>query len=146
MFKPNFVNWKPMEPSYWVQVKSIVIFNIYQHFNPNENPPSPLLVIVKRLIITTLRLSSVGWTQDRRHRSGTSTRDHFPHWKSEQQWTHSPSLSFILSGRLGICRDRRDRRSCKIFVSCVNFFRKQRSFLLILQVYTHLNVNFLHNC
>ena len=49
-------------------------------------------------------------------------------------------------GRLGICRDRRDRRSCKIFVSCVNFFRKQRSFLLILQVYTHLNVNFLHNC
>ena len=48
--------------------------------------------------------------------------------------------------RLGICRDRRDRRSCKIFVSCVIFFRKQRSFLLILQVYTHLNVNFLHNC
>ena len=48
--------------------------------------------------------------------------------------------------RLGICRDRRDRQSCKIFVSCVNFFRKQRSFLLILQVYTHLNVNFLHNC
>ena len=92
MFKPNVVNWKPMEPSYWVQVKSIVIFNIYQHFNPNENPPSPLLVIVKRLIITTLRLSSVGWTQDRRHRSGTSTRDHFPHWKSERQSSHSPSV------------------------------------------------------
>ena len=48
--------------------------------------------------------------------------------------------------RLGICRDHRDRRSCKIFVSCVNFSRKQRSFLHILQVYTHLNVNFLHNC
>ena len=48
--------------------------------------------------------------------------------------------------RLGICRNRRDRRSCKIFVSCVNFSRKQRSFLHILQVYTHLNVNFLHNC
>ena len=48
--------------------------------------------------------------------------------------------------RLEICRDRRDRRSCKIFVSCVNFSRKQRSFLHILQVYTHLNVNFLHNC
>ena len=36
--------------------------------------------------------------------------------------------------RLEICRDRRDRRSCKIFVSCVNFPRKQRSFLHILQV------------
>ena len=45
------------------------------------------------------------------------------------------------SSRLGICRD---RRSCKSFVSCVNFSRKQRSFLHILQVYTHLNVNFLH--
>ena len=45
--------------------------------------------------------------------------------------------------RLKICRD---RHSCKIFVSCVNFSRKQRSFLHILQVYTHLNVNFLHNC
>ena len=40
--------------------------------------------------------------------------------------------------RLGICRDRRDRRSCKFFVSCVNFSIKQRSFLHILQVYTHL--------
>ena len=30
--------------------------------------------------------------------------------------------------------------------SCVKFSRKQRSFLNILQVYTHLNVNFLHNC
>ena len=26
--------------------------------------------------------------------------------------------------RLGICRDRRDRRSCKSFVSCVNFSKK----------------------
>ena len=58
----------------------------------------------------------------------------------------APSLQEMGKDRLGICRDRRDRRSCKIFVSCVNFFRKQRSFLLILQVYTHLNVNFLHNC
>ena len=48
--------------------------------------------------------------------------------------------------RLGIRRDRRDRRSCKIFVSCVNFSKKQRDFLLILQVYTHLNANFIHNC
>ena len=28
-----------------------------------------------------------------------------------------------------ICRDRHDQRSCKIFVSCVNFSRKQRVFL-----------------
>ena len=56
-------------------------------------------------------------------------------------------VKYIVStSRLGICRDRRDRRSCKIFVSCVIFSRKQRSFLHILQVYTHLNVNFLHNC
>ena len=48
--------------------------------------------------------------------------------------------------RLGICRDRRDRRSCKIFVSCVNFSRKQRSFIHILQPDTHLNVNILRNC
>ena len=62
--------------------------------------------------------------------------------------TNSPSMQpvSLTFDRLGICRDRRDRRSCKIFVSCVNFFRKQRSFLLILQVYTLLNVNFLHNC
>ena len=55
-------------------------------------------------------------------------------------------LSSQCWSRLEICRDRRDRRSCKIFVSCVNFSGKQRSFLHILQVYTHLNVNFLHNC
>ena len=48
--------------------------------------------------------------------------------------------------RLEICRDRRDRRSCKIFVSCVNFPRKQRSFLHILQVQAHCNVKFLCNC
>ena len=39
-----------------------------------------------------------------------------------------------VSSRLEICRDRRDWWSCKIFVSCVNFSRKQRSFLHILQV------------
>ena len=48
--------------------------------------------------------------------------------------------------RLEICRDCPNRRSGKIFVSCVNLSRKQNSFLHILQVYTHLNVNFLHNC
>ena len=58
---------------------------------------------------------------------------------------HIIKLLFMLR-RLGICRDRRDRRSCKSFVSCVNFSRKQRSFLHILQIFTHLNVNFLHNC
>ena len=40
----------------------------------------------------------------------------------------------------------RPSRSCKIFVSCVKTSRKQRSFLHILQVYTHLNVNFIHSC
>ena len=29
-------------------------------------------------------------------------------------------------GRLEICRDRHDRRSCKFFSTCVNFSRKQR--------------------
>ena len=48
-----------------------------------------------------------------------------------------------LRARLGICRN---RQSCKIFVSCVNFSRKPRSFSYIYQVYTHLNVNLLHNC
>ena len=58
-------------------------------------------------------------------------------------WAPFSILCFVIGLRLGICRD---RRSCKIFVSCVNLSRKQRSFLHILQVYTHLNVNFLHNC
>ena len=40
--------------------------------------------------------------------------------------------------RLGICRDRRDWRSCKSFVSCVNFSRKKRDFYHILQVFTLL--------
>ena len=35
-------------------------------------------------------------------------------------------------------------RLCKIFVSCVKFSRKQRSFFHILQVYTHINVKNLH--
>ena len=55
-------------------------------------------------------------------------------------------ISCFLVDRLGICRDRRDRRSSKIFVSCVKTSRKQRSFLHTLQVYTHLNVNFIHSC
>ena len=56
------------------------------------------------------------------------------------------NLIISLLHRLEICRDRRDRRSCKIFVSCVNFSRKQCSFSHNLHVYTHLNVNLLHNC
>ena len=55
-------------------------------------------------------------------------------------------LNWQIQSRLEICRDRRDQRSCKIFVSCVNFSKKQRGFLLIWQVYTHLNANFIHNC
>ena len=62
-------------------------------------------------------------------------------YKTIFHWNIFPYIAL----RLGICRDRRDRRSCKSFVSCVNFSRKQRSFLHILQIFTHLNVNFLHN-
>ena len=32
--------------------------------------------------------------------------------------------------RVEICRDRHDRRSCKICASCVNFHRKQRDWLV----------------
>ena len=42
------------------------------------------------------------------------------------------------TNRLEICRDRRDRRSCKIFPSCVNFSRKQRGSLSNL----HRNMKF----
>ena len=59
--------------------------------------------------------------------------------------SHSTLLKFHQIPRLGICRDRHDRQSCKIFVNCVNFSRKQRSFLHILQVYTHPNVHTLFN-
>ena len=52
--------------------------------------------------------------------------------------------------RLEICRDRRDRRSCKIFVSCVNFSRKQRDFsdnLRKTRRFTHtLSVTLHKNC
>ena len=44
--------------------------------------------------------------------------------------------TYLNSYRLEICRN---RRSCRFFVNCVNFSRKQRSFLHILQVYTHLS-------
>ena len=43
------------------------------------------------------------------------------------------SSEFYWPFRLEICRD---RRSCKIFVSCVNFSRKQRSFFLFCK-FTH---------
>ena len=75
-------------------------------------------------------------------------------WNDDRDWILTIICSFLaflsvflpsIALRLGICRDRRDRRSCKSFVSCVNFSRKQRSFLHILQIFTHLNVNFLHN-
>ena len=62
---------------------------------------------------------------------------------SQQAWTSCTVnivwKRWLLICRLGICRD---RRSCEIFVSCVNFPRKKRS----LQVSRQLNVNFLHNC
>ena len=48
--------------------------------------------------------------------------------------------------RVEICGDRRDRRSCKILVSCVNFSRKQHSFLHSFVSLHTPNANFLHNC
>ena len=53
-------------------------------------------------------------------------------------WIVWPSLSWLdndyilqppILTTLEICCDRRDRRSCKIYVSCVNFPGKQRDFL-----------------
>ena len=61
-------------------------------------------------------------------------------------WFLLPHHPPQMINRLEICHDRRDRRSCKIFATCVKFSKKQRSFLNIFQVYTHLNVNFLHKC
>ena len=49
--------------------------------------------------------------------------------------------------RLEICRDRRDRRSCKNSSNCVNFSWKQRIFLQNLHInmkFTHLFVKFAH--
>ena len=47
-----------------------------------------------------------------------------------------------LVNTLEICHDRRDRRSCKILASCVNFYRKQRIFCIfrgeVLKI--HLNI------
>ena len=54
-----------------------------------------------------------------------------PSWTPLSSRPHKRQLIaplMSLFARLEICRDRRDRRSCKIFVSCVNFSRKQRSF------------------
>ena len=51
-------------------------------------------------------------------------------------------LIWYILHRVHNCHDCHDRRSCKIFVSCVNFPRKQRIFLHILQVYTHLMQTF----
>ena len=44
-------------------------------------------------------------------------------------WTGSRRISWTGSrSRVEICRDRSNRRSCKVFVSCVNFSRKLCSF------------------
>ena len=58
----------------------------------------------------------------------------------------SPSGKGGVTIRLEIFHDRRDQRSCKTFVTCVHFSKKQRSFLNIFQVYTQINVNFPHKC
>ena len=58
-----------------------------------------------------------------------------------------PLLVLEFRPRLEICRDRRDRRSCKIFPSCVNFSGKQRVSLSNLHrnmKFTQLFGNFTH--
>ena len=42
------------------------------------------------------------------------------------------ALREYAADRVGICRDRNDRRLCKICASCVNFPKKQRNFPHIL--------------
>ena len=60
-------------------------------------------------------------------------------WRCPQPCSFFPSQPLLsLAIRLEICRDRRDRRSCKIFPSCVNFSRKQRGSLSNL----HRNMKF----
>ena len=44
-------------------------------------------------------------------------------------WSSSSSLIIITANRVEICRDRHNRRSCKICASCVNFPQKQCDFL-----------------
>ena len=65
---------------------------------------------------------------------------------SGQGWRSSAIMTEITT-RLEICRDRRDRRSCKIFPSCVIFSRKQRGSLSNLHrnmKFTQLFGNFTH--
>ena len=50
----------------------------------------------------------------------------------------APDLKFVATTATGV--------HVKFLVSCVFFSRIQRSFSHNLQVYTHLNVNFIHNC
>ena len=69
------------------------------------------------------------------------------------QWIMEESKTFVKAGepvevfdiqekdRVEICHDRRDRRSCKTFASCVNFARKQRAFLQNLQRSTRFKLN-----
>ena len=44
-----------------------------------------------------------------------------------QSWFKFRAFSGLLNCRLEICHDRCDRRSCKLFFSCVNFSRKRVS-------------------
>ena len=55
------------------------------------------------------------------------------------------NLFHLLLGRGEICRDRHDRRSCKICASCVNFSGKQRNFSHNLHLHTP-SVIFHWNC
>ena len=54
---------------------------------------------------------------------------HYPQWKWWPQhkiWELDYNIE--AESRVEICRDRHDRRSCKICASCVNFPRRHRNF------------------
>ena len=51
----------------------------------------------------------------------------------------SQVLGLLMEGRLEICRDRRDRRSCKIFPNCVKFWGNNATLLGNCQVIYALN-------
>ena len=56
-------------------------------------------------------------------------------WLEQRQlcglWRVGAVSGFHHQSRAEICHDRRDRRSCKICASCVNYSRKQRVFCII---------------
>ena len=53
----------------------------------------------------------------------------------------SVSILILMMARVEICHDRRDRRSCKICVTCVIFFQKTTQFLTY---FASLHTEFTH--